>query len=72
MSLIQVSESGKLEIEADHFSVLVAQGLIADGHLVTTPGNVLVVTSIVVPEFFGRTNVASRRSAPCPRQRRFC
>ena len=66
MSLIQVSESGKLEIEADHFSVLVAQGLIADGHLVTTPGNVLVVTSIVVPEFFGRTNVAFTQISAVP------
>jgi hypothetical protein len=66
MSHIQVSGSGKLEIEADHFSVAVAEGLIADGRLVTTPNSSLVVTSIVVPQFFGRTNVAFTQISAVP------
>jgi hypothetical protein len=58
MSIIEVNSSGKLQIEADHFSVALAQNLIADGHLTTTGATPLGAKSIVIPEFFGRTNVA--------------
>lgn len=66
MSLIQINATGKLQIEADHFSVAVAQGLIADGHLTTAGPGALVATSLVIPEFFGRTNVAFTQVAHVP------
>jgi hypothetical protein len=66
MSIIQINGTGKLQIEADHFSVAVAQGLIADGHLATIAATPLQVTSIVIPEFFGRTNVAFTQVAVVP------
>lgn len=58
MSVIEVNTSGKLQIEADHFSVALAYDLIAGGRLTTTGSNPLGAKSIVVPLFFGRTNVA--------------
>ncbi len=63
-SIIQVNGTGKLQIEADHFSEALAQALIADGHLTTTSH--LTVSSVVVPTFFGRNNVAFTQIAAVP------
>jgi len=66
MSIIQINGTGKLQVEADHFSVALAQNLIADGHLTTLAATPLQVTSLVIPEFFGRTNVAFTQVAVVP------
>ncbi len=65
MSVIQINGSGILQIEADHFSTSLAQDLITGGRLTTTGGG-LAVSSVVIPEFFGRTNVAFTQIAAVP------
>lgn len=64
-SVIQVNATGKLQIEANNFSVALAQDLIAGGKLTTT-GAALGATSVIIPEFFGRTNVEFTQIAVVP------
>lgn len=65
MSIIQVNGTGLLQIEADHFSTALAQDLITQGKLTTVSGS-LAVSSVVIPEFFGRSNVAFTQVAHVP------
>jgi len=64
-SKIEVSGTGLLQIEADNFSVSLAQDLIASGRITTT-GPALAATSVVIPEFFGRNNVQFTQIAVVP------
>jgi hypothetical protein len=59
MSVIEINGNGKLQIEQVNFPVSEARGLILEGvHLTTTePGGQLRVQTVIVPEFFGATNV---------------
>jgi hypothetical protein len=59
MSVIEINGDGKLQVEQATFPVSEARGLIMEGvHLTTTePGGQLRIQTVVVPEFFGRTDV---------------
>jgi hypothetical protein len=59
MSVIEINGNGKLQIEQVNFPVSEARGLIMEGvHLTTTePGGQLRIQTVVVPEFFGSTDV---------------
>jgi hypothetical protein len=59
MNAIEINGNGKLQIEQATFPVSEARGLIMGGeHLTTTePGGQLRIQTVVVPEFFGRTDV---------------
>lgn len=65
-SKIEVNATGILQIEADNFSVALAQDLISQGKLTTTGPGPLAATSVVIPEFFGRTNVAFTQISVVP------
>jgi hypothetical protein len=59
MSVIEINGNGKLQIEQVNFPVSEARGLIMEGvHLTTTePGGQLRIQTVIVPEFFGDTDV---------------
>lgn len=59
MSFIEINGSGKLQVEQVSFPLAEAQGLITSGRILTTEAGPyhLAVSTVVVPEYFGRMNV---------------
>jgi hypothetical protein len=57
MSVIEINSTGILQVEQATMPLTEAQGLIANGRFSTTGPQPLVATTVVVPEFFGRSNV---------------
>ncbi|MEX2309187.1 MAG: PEP-CTERM sorting domain-containing protein [Pirellulales bacterium] len=67
MSVIEINGSGKLQVEQATFPRSEANFLIAEGvHLTTTEPGGLGVQTVIVPEFFGRTDVVFTQVSVIP------
>lgn len=68
MSFIEINGSGKLQIEQAIFPVVEAQGLILSGRISTLESSPfhLGVSTVVVPEYFGRTDVVFTQVSVVP------
>ena len=67
MSIIEINGTGKLQVEQDSFTIAEAQAQIAASRLMTTDlGKAIGIQTIVVPEFFGRSNVVFTQISVVP------
>lgn len=68
MSYIEINGTGKLQVEQATFTIAEAQALIVDGHLSTSELSPLKlgIQTVVVPEFFGRTDVVFTQVSVVP------
>jgi hypothetical protein len=68
MSVIEINGTGKLQVEQELFPIAEAQGLIAAGRLTTSELSPLKlgVQTVVIPEFFGRTDVVFTQISVVP------
>jgi hypothetical protein len=66
MSFIQINGAGKLQVEQATFPVVEAQGLVASGRIATIGALPLAVSTVIVPEYFGRTDVVFTQVSVVP------
>jgi hypothetical protein len=68
MSVIEINGSGKLQVEQATFTVAEALSLITAGRLTTSEVSPLKlgIQTVIVPEFFGRTNVSFTQVSVVP------
>ncbi len=68
MSFIQINSAGKLQIEQAFFSLVEAQSLILSGRISTLESSPLQlgVSTVIVPEYFGRADVLFTQVAVVP------
>jgi hypothetical protein len=66
MSKIEINSTGILQVEQATMPLAEAQGLIANGRFTTTGPQPLTATTVVIPEFFGRSNVTFTQISVVP------
>ncbi|MGE3242518.1 MAG: PEP-CTERM sorting domain-containing protein [Pirellulales bacterium] len=66
MSYIQINGSGKLQVEQATLPIVEAQGLVTSGRIATIGALPLAVSTVIVPEYFGRTDVVFTQVSVVP------